>query len=1112
MSDNGLPTTEGQHEDEVTGTGANGEAGATDGNEGREPVADAREMDPEADPETDAEEADADFDDALERSSGIIADAADALLRDAGAPLDEYAAEALERERGDDGDVDLLEEDEEDGESAEEGPEEGEEGDEGEEPGETGPSAEGGETAAGAEGGGRSRRRRRGRGRRREDGGRTEPGPATVAALVRKPGQSVMLVNDRPGEECRVAILENNRLEALFIERESSATNVGNIYKARVTNIEPAIQAAFVDFGEGASGFLHISDLHPRYFPGGDKVEKVGKKIPRRERPLMQQALKRGQEILVQVLKEGLGSKGPTVTSYLSIPGRLMVMMPEMGKVGVSRKVEDEEQRRAMRKILDQLELPEGFGFILRTAGFDRTLGELNRDVAYLRRLWEVMRKRMDSTGAPCLLYSEGDLLIRTLRDLADEHVSTVVIDSEPAFRKAKAFLEVVAPTSAPRLVFWDRETPLFHAFDAERQVTMLHSREVPLPSGGALVIDQTEAMVAIDVNSGRSRSARDSETNAYQTNLEAVEEIARQLRLRDLGGVIVNDLIDMRSHKHRREIEGRFAAALRRDRAKTTIAPISDFGVLEMTRQRMRPSVRKTHFMDCPHCHGIGEIKQPDVVAGDALREIEWLFSNAPVKRVELVCSVKVATVLLSTRRSALTRLERTTGKRVDVRISEAIAIDRVDLYAYDGHGADLEIPRLPKPQRPDLAALPPEVPESQREHDEDDDDFEVVEEGGRRRRRRRRRHGPADTTAMIMGGSFDDLPEIDESGGGITVAQAIEREKASARAEAAAKEAARKESAQRQRQAPSQGASQPAAGEGGESGEGGGRRRRRRRRGRGRGREGEIATVPTEAAPPPPPPPPSEPMALHLLAKDLGLTSKDLLGRIAESGAFEAKSHMTKLTGEQVDLVRSWFKPPEPEPIPPSTEEMDDEGDEGEAEGGSDSESGASASDGQPGEGGGRRRRRRRRGRGRGRGEGGEGANGANGASGGQAQAPNPPPERRDSNDQPRGDDGQGGDEGQGGETGEGGEGGGRRRRRRRRGRGRGGEGGGGGGGGSGGGGGGGGGGSGGGGGRSPAPSSPTPAPAPASSAPKPRSLYGGRVRRLAPGEKPRGGGGDE
>jgi ribonuclease E len=1092
--DSGLPPTEGTqeqnqdrdhgHEREATGAITNGEAGARDealAAEASEPSVESHdaEGDPEAEGDIDGE-GDDDFDDALERASGIIADAADSLLRDAGAPLDEYAAEALEREHGEeDAEIDLLDEDEDEG-------EDGEESDEAES------SADGGEPAAEAaaeEGGGRRRRRRRGRGRRREDGreeGREEAkrsGGAAAAIPARKPAQSLMLVNDRPGEECRVAILESGRLEALFIERESSATNVGNIYKGRVTNIEPAIQAAFIDFGEGASGFLHVSDLHPRYFPGGDKVEKVGKKIPRRERPLMQQALKRGQEILVQVLKEGLGSKGPTVTSYLSIPGRLMVMMPEMGKVGVSRKVEDEEQRRAMRKILDQLDLPEGFGFILRTAGFDRTLGELNRDVAYLRRLWEVMQKRMESTGAPCLLYSEGDLLIRTLRDLADEHVSTVVIDSEPAFRKAKAFLEVVAPTSAPKVAFWDKETPLFHAFDAERQVTMLHSREVPLPSGGALVIDQTEAMVAIDVNSGRSRSARDSETNAYQTNLEAVEEIARQLRLRDLGGVIVNDLIDMRSHKHRREIEARFMAALRRDRAKTTTAPISDFGVLEMTRQRMRPSVRKTHFMDCPHCHGIGEIKQPDVVAGDALREIEWLFSNGPVRRVELVCSVKVATVLLSARRSALSRLERTTGKRVDVRISEAIAIDRVDLYAYDGHGADLEIGRLPRPPRPDLGALPLDVPESARE--EDDDDFEIVEEGGRRRRRRRRRHGPADTTAMIMGGSFADLPDVDESGDGITVAQAIEREKVAARAEAAAKETARKE-AQRQQQA-AQGASQSAAGEGGEPGEGGGRRRRRRRRGRGRGGEGqadgEDVRTPAEAAPPPPP---SEPMALHLLAKDLGLTSKDLLGRIAESGAFEAKSHMTKLTGEQVDLVRSWFKPPEPEPGP--ADELEDEGEgDGEGEGGSDAEGGTTGPDGQPGEGGGRRRRRRRRrGRGRGRGEAGEGGSAETSSSGGgQPPAANPPRDRGEPNNPPRED---------GGESGEGG---GRRRRRRRRGRGRGGDGGGEGGGGG-----------GDGGGGSPAPSSPPPAPA-ASSAPKPRSLYGGRVRRLAPGEKPRGGG---
>ncbi|MFZ9880257.1 MAG: ribonuclease E/G, partial [Phycisphaerales bacterium] len=288
-----------------------------------------------------------------------------------------------------------------------------------------------------------------------------------------KPKQLVV-VNDVPGEETRIAILEQGKLAQFFSERAATATNVGSIYKARVVNVEPAIQAAFVDFGQGANGFLHISDLHPKYFPGDkDRTEKVGRKIPRRSRPLIQDALKRGMEITVQVLKEGLGSKGPTVTSYLSIPGRLLVMMPDMDNVGVSRKVDDEDGRRKMRKILDSLNLPEGFGFILRTAGFDSTRTELARDAQYLTRLWQVMEKRMNAVGAPCELYTEGDILLRTIRDSIDASVDGIVVDSESAFHRAKAFLEVVSPRTATKVHYWDRKTPVFHAFDIERQVDL---------------------------------------------------------------------------------------------------------------------------------------------------------------------------------------------------------------------------------------------------------------------------------------------------------------------------------------------------------------------------------------------------------------------------------------------------------------------------------------------------------------------------------------------------------------------------------------------------------------------------------------------------------------
>jgi len=601
------------------------------------------------------------------------------------------------------------------------------------------------------------------RGARKAARGRRSRGatidPATRGAKPSVRRKLVMLVNDVPGEECRIAIVdEHGRLETYFAERETTATNVGNIYKARVANVEPAIQAAFVDFGTGNNGFLHVSDLHPKYFPGKERTERVGRKIPRRERPAIQEALRRGQEIVVQVIKEGIGTKGPTVSSYLSVPGRLLVMMPDMDRVGVSRKLDDEDQRREMRAILDSLALPEGCGFILRTAGFDATKSELQRDAAYLSRLWTAMRRRSERTGGPCALYTESDLMVRTLRDYADSSIDAIIVDSPGAFERAKLFLEIVAPRAATKVHYWDRAVPLFYAYDVERQIEEIHARQVPLKSGGALVFDQAEALVAIDVNSGRSRSAKDSETNAYQTNCEAVEEIARQLRLRDLGGLIILDLIDMRSPKHRRDIEQRMADALRRDRAKTTFLPIGDFGMMEMTRQRMRPSLRKTHFSDCTHCSGSGEIRMPDAVAADMIRRATLLFTFDRVRRVEIVCSTKVATEMLSGKRRMLHELEERTGKRIDVRISEAFAQDRVDLYAYDERNADIDISRMPTFEPPPASRLPLELP-PEAEQELSPEDIAV------RKRRRRRKAQPADATAIALSGGFDDLPDIDAS-----------------------------------------------------------------------------------------------------------------------------------------------------------------------------------------------------------------------------------------------------------------------------------------------------------------------------------------------------------
>jgi len=513
-----------------------------------------------------------------------------------------------------------------------------------------------------------------------------------------------MLIDYTPGEECRIAVVEDDRLEEHHAERFDAVSRVGNIYLGRIANIEPAIQAAFIDFGVGAHGFLHVTDLHPRFFPDSkaEATERVGKKTPRRERPPIQACLKRGQEIMVQVIKEGVGTKGPTLTSYISIPGRFLVMMPQMDRVGVSRKVEDDDRRKQMREILDALDLPDGFGFILRTAGFDRNKTELKRDLAYLQRLWKDMERRRERDKAPCPLYSESDLLVRTLRDALTSDIKEIIVDDEQALERAGNFLRILTPRARPKLLHYAERTPLFQAYGVEQQITNINAREVPLPAGGALVFDETEAVVAIDVNSGKSRKARDSETNAYQTNLEATDEICRQLRLRDLGGVVICDLIDMREAKHRRSIEQRFRERLRRDRAKSTILAISNFGILEMTRQRMRGSHETVHFAPCPTCHGRGVLQRPASVADDSLRTLEAVLAPDRVAKVEMVVSPRVASELLSSRRKSLGRLERVSGKHVDVRVSETMPVDRVVFYAYDDLGADVDIAKLPAPTPP--------------------------------------------------------------------------------------------------------------------------------------------------------------------------------------------------------------------------------------------------------------------------------------------------------------------------------------------------------------------------------------------------------------------------
>jgi len=501
-----------------------------------------------------------------------------------------------------------------------------------------------------------------------------------------------MLINFVPDEECRIAIVEDGKLEEYYQERASAQSHVSNIYKGRVTNTEPAIQAAFIDFGLERNGFLHISDLHPKYFPGKDReaFEKVGKKTARRDRPPIQKCLKRGDEVLVQVLKEGIGTKGPTLKSYLSIPGRFLVMMPDMTKLGVSRKVEDDEARRETRDILRDLKPPEEFGFIVRTAGIGQTKTDLKRDLSYLVRLWkniEKNRKKIKRTGE---LYAESDLVIRTIRDVFTNDIDRIVIDDLTAARRAQDFLRVASPRTKTQVLYYDDPVPLFHRTGVEPQIDLINAREVPLPSGGALVIDQTEALVAIDVNSGKSRAARDAETNAFKTNMEAVDEICRQLRLRDMGGIVVNDLIDMRHMRHRKQVEQRMRDNLKKDRAKSRIGPISGFGLLEMTRQRMRGSLGKANHTECANCDGHGYTMSAESVVLQVMRRLALVMQRQDVARVELTISPDVAFQLLNRKRIELSKLEQLQGKPVLVRVGGR-TIDYIDIAAFDNRNTKL-------------------------------------------------------------------------------------------------------------------------------------------------------------------------------------------------------------------------------------------------------------------------------------------------------------------------------------------------------------------------------------------------------------------------------------
>ena len=458
-----------------------------------------------------------------------------------------------------------------------------------------------------------------------------------------------ILVNATQAEELRVAIVDGQRLFDLDIETTGRGSRKANVYKGRITRVEPSLEAAFVEYGGNRHGFLPLKEIARSYFsqdPGDGKVE-------------IKKVLKEGQEVIVQVEKEERGTKGAALTTFPSLAGRFLVLMPNNPRAGgVSRRI-DGDDRNELREAMAGLDIPKGMGAIARTAGVGRSTEELQWDLNYLVEMWTAIEKAAENRKAPFLIYEESSIIIRTLRDYLRGDISDILIDEPKVFEQAKEFMEAVMPANLGKLKFYDDRIPLFSRYQIESQIETAFQRDVRLPSGGSIVIDHTEALTAVDINSARATGGKSIEETALNTNLEAADEVARQLRLRDLGGLVVIDFIDMGPNKNQREVENRLRSAVGPDRARVQIGRISRFGLMEMSRQRLRPSLGEHAQITCPRCSGEGQIRSVQSTALSVLRLVEEEALKENTGRVIAQLPVRVASFLLNEKRGEVAEIE---------------------------------------------------------------------------------------------------------------------------------------------------------------------------------------------------------------------------------------------------------------------------------------------------------------------------------------------------------------------------------------------------------------------------------------------------------------------
>ena len=461
----------------------------------------------------------------------------------------------------------------------------------------------------------------------------------------------MMLINAQHPEECRAVILNNNVIDDYIVEHSSREQIKGNVYLGVINRVEPSIEAAFVDFGYKKFGFLPFKDvLKESYCHTGEKKAKTR----------IQDVLMRGQKILVQVAKESRDAKGPSLNNALSIPGRFLVLMQGQGSA-VSRKIEDESERKKLKDIVADFNLPENLGLIIRTAGVGRNKMELQKDLQMLLKVWEKIQSSLedDTSAAPYLIYKEPDLVVRTVRDHFSSDTSQIIVDSSDAYKSLKDFARLVMPRSRNLVKLYKETKPLFSEYKVEEQIESIYKRSVPLPSGGSIVIDIGEAMASIDVNSGKTKGGLDLEETAVNTNLEAAKEVARQLRLRDLGGLIVIDFIDMYQKKNKAAVEKQLKLSCKTDKARVNLSRISKFGLLEMSRQRISPPVKDGIFDECSHCMGSGFVRSVNSIVLLVFRKIQELIAKGGVKVMSLEISSEVATYLLNNKFDAINELK---------------------------------------------------------------------------------------------------------------------------------------------------------------------------------------------------------------------------------------------------------------------------------------------------------------------------------------------------------------------------------------------------------------------------------------------------------------------